>query len=190
MLQPDRYPTPLLKAWATGSRFARFMSDLGFTRHGPTLSGDATAAVLRYVREATEAEFAARGAGYSRVEVFQEANERAGEILQDLKTHSPSDYGHERFLEAILYAAHWAETVRRQHECFPPPEPQHVTVTKGLGLDLVDAQRGILCGAHLVETHFPETEPGNPGTIAWKVLQEHVEDVWPRYLSKVEDADA
>jgi hypothetical protein len=186
MLQPDRYPTPFLKAWAAGTRLTRFMSELGFTRHGPALSGDGTAAVLRHVREATEAEYAARSAGYLRVEVFREANERAGAILQDLKTHSPSDYGHERFLEAILYAAHGAETVRRQREFFPLPEPQHVSVTKGLGLDIVDTQRGILCGAHLVQTHFAETEPENPGTIAWKVLQEHVADVWPRHLSNVE----
>lgn len=189
MLQPDHYPTPLLKAWAAGSRLSRFMSELGFTPHGPALSGDGTAAVLRHVREATEAEYAARGASYSRVEVFREANERAGTILQDLKTHSPSDDGHECFLEAILYAAFQAEKVRRQRECFPPPDPLHVSVTKGLGLDLLDAQRGILCGAHLVQTHLPEAEPENPGTIAWKVLQEHVEDVWPRYLSKVEAAN-
>jgi hypothetical protein len=166
------------------------MSELGISRTGTDLGADATAAILRHVRAATEAEFAALGAEHSRVDVFRASNEVAGALLTDLRSQSPTDEALERFLQVILYATHQAEIIRRERECFPPPEAPHVSVTSALGLHLVDAQRGILIGASIVEELFPASKPDNPGTIGWQLLHDHVSGVWPRHLANLEGANA
>jgi hypothetical protein len=166
------------------------MSELGISRAGFDLGADATAAVLRHVRAATEAEFAASGLEHSRVDVFRASNEVGGAVLTDLRSQAASEKDLERFLQVIVYAAHQAEIIRRERECFPPAEAPHVTVTDALGLQLVDAQRGILIGASIVEECFPASEPDKPGTIAWRLLQHHVADVWPRHLASLEAAKA
>ena len=181
---------PLLSVWVPGSRFGRFMSEIGLPQRIRGLGSDGEAAVLREVRAATDIQHAACSPEYSPVAVFKEANERAGAILREVNSQPSTDETDEGYLRRVVYAVYLAEMGRRQRDGLSLTQPVHAAVSDGLGLGSEAAQAAIASGARDEETCFPPSYVDYPARIAWQLLRDLVAEAWSRHLAKLEAGNA